>query len=479
MLCWHIGHIKHTPFVDCIFSNVVKPDEAPQDDVEASSSFQRIFDATRLFVNIYDFCSLSESELLMFVLHSCGIHEPSDVPTPSRFIQRLIYLVHGSHPSEEIIQLHRCLRCLPAGPLAVVKGMVKGNESYSTKYGRDSGTDGEYKDHNCEISEGQFNRSVSHNDFQGTTVAERWCECCEILLRFPIFIQPAIALQKALRRKTLGESFWKREGCFRRILPLESQRVALPPLTAARILAARDAMQSLADKEHHSNVLKKYFIRAPDAAWVQRRVALEQGNVACGSEWLDPLWMLGSGYEEWCGLKDDSRPFLWPPAGLVAEALVGAATSSPNHAWFLSSSNLLLMVVNRDEIWTRPKVSLPQLQSSSDVLSASENFMRGKAKDDSSGANCRSLFSEGRRQLLMWYLAHDRKRPQDNQAASDSSSSSVRFEELTTGGSEDTVKGATNFHQQARDSGLSNAFFETSIKSLGDWFELSLLSSVR
>jgi len=52
-----------------------------------------------------------------------------------------------------------------------------------------------------------------------------------LLLRFPIFVQPAFSLQRALSRKSLGQACWNRLAFVKRRLPLGTRRVGLPKLT--------------------------------------------------------------------------------------------------------------------------------------------------------------------------------------------------------------------------------------------------------
>ena len=207
--------IKHTPFLDCVFSHLATPEGPPSDEVQSPSSSgpplpePRLIDATGFFIALWEFCSLSPSELLMFIFHCLGVHEPRDTPTPKRFLGRLIRLVHGSQPSTEIKQLLRCLRCLPESPQPPVIRRHASSDRAAACDGVDdadgsSTVDSKRNPVTTTVFAAARDRPISSDDVNDSP-AERWCACCEILLRFPILVQPALSLQRTLRRKILGE----------------------------------------------------------------------------------------------------------------------------------------------------------------------------------------------------------------------------------------------------------------------------------
>jgi len=160
----------------------------------------------------------------MFILHSMGIASPADMPTPRRFAQRLVRLVYGPAPSIEIVQLMRCLRVLPEQSGARGSDDERAVEDhFSAAVLEDGSLDGSVSLHGLDGLDGGSTRlqsettgsdtnararvslrSVLHDD-ESATAAERWQSAVMLLLRFPILVQPAVALQRALTRKTLGQ----------------------------------------------------------------------------------------------------------------------------------------------------------------------------------------------------------------------------------------------------------------------------------
>mmetsp|Transcript_39596 Transcript_39596/g.51055 ORF Transcript_39596/g.51055 Transcript_39596/m.51055 type:complete len:441 (+) Transcript_39596:60-1382(+) len=273
--------------------------ENSNDTANETSAPLRTMNATQLFLNLFEFCTLTDSELLMFILHCLNIHQPSHVPTPQQFMNRLIRLVHGPKPSLEVTQLLRCLRCLfepyhvmsssssssssrpssssssrPSSRSKEDIRMNKNNENYNNDqfYPRSGGNSGGSGGHSSRESSpthsnhsesdsrgkggggrlgGKYRRLLLHDD-ERASISERWASISWILLKFPIVIQPALALHKALQRKTLGKIFWERMGQHRRLFPLRSRRVGFPVMTAQRILASVELLQDDVDEKHET-----------------------------------------------------------------------------------------------------------------------------------------------------------------------------------------------------------------------------------
>ena len=266
-------------------------------------------------------------------------------------------------------------------------------------------------------------------------------------------------------------------------------------------------MQTPIDRQHKATILKKYVFKADDMSWRVRMAALQhvgeerQESKADASvplrAWIDPLWMLGMEYSTWLGLEtysldgavqgggsDGSEEnlrarHLWPPVGLVAESLV-AACASPNHAWFLASTNLILMVLNQHKRWTPIPVSAHQAEAPSDTTVVANSQHNREREHGVTIRRCAQEddLTDARRELLNWYLA---KGLEDGSKGFDghggSLSSSVRFE-----GSIEDMDGAPSAERHsdtASDTGRQlDLSMSSAVQSLGEWFDLALLSSV-
>jgi len=283
----------------------------------ATAAVPRTVNMVQMFTNLFEFCTLSESEVLMFLLHCANVHEPEDLPTPNVIVTRLVRLAWGPKPSTEIVQLLRCLRCLPeaaflsvsappsvpaasaAAAVAAATAESAANDDDHHGGSSSSGRNGEgvggRRDNTtlppsqpppppppppgAAASGGQREkqrlRPVLHND-SSMPLSQRWQSLCLLLLRFPILVQPALCLQKSLARKSMGNAFWQRMAFIRRTLPLGHRRIGFPRLTPKRLLATAEQIGFEAEGARdirYGRFADTVFQSAPpDVVWEMRRI---------------------------------------------------------------------------------------------------------------------------------------------------------------------------------------------------------------